>query len=381
MIRRQVMLLGILFPLAACAVGRGMQTVQVLSDLAAGTLPAGVTREAAPFAAGSRRHDADLYHPTGWRPGPALVLVPGASPQGRDDPRLVAFAGTLAKAGFRVLVPEIPALRRMTLSAADADIIADALRHLADSQQAGEGRFLGLVAVSYAVGPAMLAAHRPGLAEDVDVLVGIGGYHDVEAVATWFTTGWHRVPADGTGGAGGPGAWQQGQPDSFGKWLFLRANAGRVREPSDRAVLAEIAERRLRDPDAGLTDLVPRLGAEGRAVLAFLTNRDPSLVPGLIAGLPAPVRAEMAALDLARRDFGAAGPHLILVHGRHDRIIPHGQSLALAAAMRGADGESRAELHLVDGIGHVDAGGMTLGDGLVLAEAVYSLLALRDEGR
>ena len=86
----------------------------------------------------------------------------------------------------------------------------------------------------------------------------------------------------------------------------------------------------------------------------------------------------MQALDLSRRDFSGAGPRLILVHGRNDPVIPAGESRALAAAVRGADGRSRAELHLVDGIGHVEAGGIGLGDALVLAEAVYSLLALRD---
>ena len=45
----------------------------------------------------------------------------------------------------------------------------------------------------------MLAAHEPasagsGAAAEVDVLVGIGGYHDADAVATWFTTGWYRLP-------------------------------------------------------------------------------------------------------------------------------------------------------------------------------------------
>ena len=368
--------------LASCALGRGMQTVSVLSDLSAGRLPEGVVRTQHPFSRNGRAHQADLYHPDGWQPASALVLVPGASPRGRDDPRLVAFAGTLANAGFSVLVPEIPALRRMTLSAGDARIIADALRQMADRQP----HFLGVVAVSYAVGPAMLAAHEPasagsGAAAEVDGLVGIGGYHDADAVATWFTTGWYRLPLSvppDPDAPGRPGEWVQGRPGSYGKWVFLQANAHRVDDPADAALLAEMARRRLAAPDAAIADLVPRLGADGRAVHDFLSNTDRERAPALLAALPARIRGEMQALDLSRRDFSGAGPRLILVHGRNDPVIPAGESRALAAAVRGADGRSRAELHLVDGIGHVEAGGIGLGDALVLAEAVYSLLALRD---
>jgi len=369
---RALLVLLLVLPLASCAVGRGLQTAELLSNLASERLPDGVERRANPFVVDGRTHQGDLYHPTGWRPPAALVVVPGASPAGRDDPRLVAFAGTLAKAGFLVLVPEIPALRALTLSSADSEIIADGLRHL---EQARPGRFLGVVALSYAVGPAMLAAHEPDLADRVDALVGIGGYHDVDAVGLWFTTGWYRVPAAEVDGRA---EWRRGQPNDFGKWVFLRANAGRVEDARDTMLLEEIADRRLRDGRADLSDIVPQLGPEGQAVHAFITNRDRDRVPGLIAALPPGIRAEMRALDLSARDFGTAGPHLVLVHGRNDTIIPFTESLALAAAVRGPDGTPRTELHLVDGIGHVEAGGITFGDALVLAEAVYSLLTLRD---
>lgn len=362
-------------PLASCAVGRGFQTAELLSNLASERLPDGVVRVEQPFSMEGRARQADLYHPTGWRPPAALVVVPGASPAGRDDPRLVAFAGTLAKAGFLVLVPEIPALRRLTLSAADAEIVADGLRHL---EQARPGRFLAAVALSYAVGPTMLAAHAPDLAGKVDALVGIGGYYDSEAVSVWFTTGWFLVPE---GEDGAPAQWRRGAPNDFGKWVFLRANAGRLEDGHDTALLEEMADRRLRDGRADLSDLEARLGPEGRSVHDFITNRDRDRAPALIAALPPAIRAEMRALDLSDRDFGPKGPHLVLIHGRGDTIIPYTESLALAGAVLGPDGRPRTELHLVDGIGHVEAGGITFGDALVLADAIYSLLSLRDRHR
>ena len=59
-----------------------------------------------------------------------MVLVPGAAVLGRDEPRLQALARTFARAGFVVLVPELPEVRRLALSRVDADRVASALRQL-----------------------------------------------------------------------------------------------------------------------------------------------------------------------------------------------------------------------------------------------------------
>ena len=71
--------------------------------------------------------EGDLYMPAG-QVRAAMVLVPGAAVLGRDEPRLKALARTFARAGFAVLVPELPEVRRLALSRADADRVAAALR-------------------------------------------------------------------------------------------------------------------------------------------------------------------------------------------------------------------------------------------------------------
>ena len=53
--------------------------------------------------------------------------MPGLTPYGKDDPRLAAFAGSLAWSRFLVLLPEIANLRALRVSGADSAIIADAI--------------------------------------------------------------------------------------------------------------------------------------------------------------------------------------------------------------------------------------------------------------
>ncbi len=276
---------------------------------------------------------------------------------------LVAFANTLARARFTVLVPDIANLRALQVRASDARGIADAVAYLASLDGVAAHGRLGIAAISYAVGPALIAALEPDVSERVRFVVAIGGYHDIEAVVTFFTTGYYRER---------PGApWRYREPNAYGKWVFVASNAGRVRDAADRATLDAIARRKLKDLDADVSDLAADLGAEGRAVSALLANTDPERVPALIAALPAGVRAEIAALNLALKDLGRLGARLILVHGRDDDIIPFTESRALAAAVDGAD------LFVIDGFAHLDALPRGLGQ-LQLWRAIYRLLEERD---
>src|SRR5207244_759381 len=139
-------------------------------------------------------------------------------------------------------------------------------------------RPLGIAAISYAVGPALLATLQPELRRKVDFLVGIGGYYDVDAVVTYFNTGFYRERRDQP--------WRRGTPNEYGKWLFVAANSNAVMDMRDRVTLMAIAGRRQADPAADIDDLVPLLGPQGGAVYALLANDDPEKTPDLIAALP-----------------------------------------------------------------------------------------------
>ncbi len=312
-----------------------VEAALLLRDLARGVAPGEVSRET--------RTDGDLYR--GAPPARAgIVLLPGVSPQGKDDPRLVRFAEALAAARFAVLVPDVPGLRALQVSAADAEPVVAAARRLR-----GQGLPVGLGAFSYAVGPAVLAALELG--PEAAFVLAVGGYHDLTRVVRHFTTG---------------------SADRRAKWLFVRANAGRLERPEERQALTVMANRKFADENAEIADLMGDLGPDGRAVVALVSNRDPARVPGLLAALPAAIRGELEALDLARRDLARLSAPLLLVHGRDDPVIPAQESVALA------DAAPDARLYLLDDLSHVDAA-WTLRDGFAMLRAARALLRLRDD--
>ncbi|HKO06462.1 MAG TPA: alpha/beta hydrolase [Alphaproteobacteria bacterium] len=342
---------------------RAIEAGVLLSELARGEVPLSVPASLS-WQSGGAAETGDLYRPPqGARA--ALLLVPGAAETGKDDPRLVSFARGLAAHGVLVLVPDLPGPKALRVGHEDIGEIADAAAYLL-SLPHGAGP-LGIAAISYGVGPAILAALEPRLRERVGFLVALGGYYDATSVLTFFTTGYWRR------GAGGP--WQLGRPNAYGKWVFVLANASRLDSYPDRERLEAIARQKLANLDADVSGLEESLGPQGRAVMALLDNRDPLRVPELIATLPERIQAEIAALDLAGKDLSGLHAQVLLIHGRDDAIVPYSESIALATALG-----PRAHLYLLDRLAHASLTPGDLADAWRLWRAAVRLLSLRDGG-
>lgn len=353
---------------AACSPSRVMESADVLADLGAGAGPSRLKRTTpAPhrssvnYRVADRSYGGDIYRP-GDGGAAALVLLPGVARAGKDDERLVAFANTLARAGFTVLVPDIVNLRALKVKSTDVRSIADAVRHLAAERKSR----VGLVAVSYTAGPAVLAALQDDIRCRVGFVLTIGGYYDRLTILTYLTTGYYRERPDGP--------WRKARRDPYGMWVSILSYTDFLARAADRDALEEIVRRRVSNLDADIGDLRARLGPEGQAVYALIANRDPDRVPRLIAALPKAVRLELAALDLKGRDFSGFAAQLILIHGRDDAVIPYTESAALAAAVPAG----RAALYLVDSLAHVDLGPTGVVDTFILWRALYRLLEERD---
>ncbi len=343
---------------------RAIEAGNLLVELAALNRPGGVRlpmmRAPLPFEVEGRRYQADVYRSL-EAPRMGVVLLPGAARAGKDDPRLVEFAAWLASAGFVVLVPDVERLRQLQLRADIIDRVVDALRHMTSSPELAPHGRVGLVALSVAAGPALLAALAPEVRDRVAFVLLIGGYHDLLATLTFSITGYFQAD----------GQWQQREPKDLGKWVFVLSNADRVRDENDRRLLMEMARLRVEERDPSV--LAPRLGAEGQNVYRFVSNRDPQKSAQLFAALPPAVTAEVEALSPSKRNLTPLRARVILVHGYDDAIIPYTESIALAQALP----DDRVSLFLVDGLAHVD---LTTGllDAWRLWRLIYAVLGERD---
>jgi alpha-beta hydrolase superfamily lysophospholipase len=369
------MIIMILLAIGLCLLIRGPSVMRyveagfLLADIVAGDscsvarhMRSRVDKRTVSYRWEGRARSADLYRPAGTaRAG--LVLLPGVAELGGDDPRLVAFARALARAGFVVLVPELAGLRQLRVSFSDVQEVTDAFAWLVRQQELVPAGKAGLAAFSYASGPALLAAMDDAIRDQVAFVFAVGGYHDLRRVLTYFTTGYYVHN----------GREKYLSPDDYGKWAFVAGNLDRIEDETDRKLLTTLARRLWRDPAAVTDDLVPSLGREGRSLWAFVNNRDPRLVPSLLAALPEAIRQEISSLNLAAHDLSRLRAPLILVHGYEDPMIPFTESISLA---RGVS-NGRARLYLVHGLVHVDVA-PALPDRWRLWLAMHDLLAARD---
>ncbi|MFO7954982.1 RNA methyltransferase [Thioalkalivibrio sp.] len=370
MLRIAAVLLGLLL-LAGYIGAHSWEATRVLQDIEAGAGTSTLkdrtpepARETLTLETDAGDIAADLYHPR-QDVGARIVLVPGFTPQGKDDRRLVQLANTLARARFLVLVPDLQGTKDLSVRREDATAIRDAAALLSrlEVERAPDEQDVGVAAISYAVGLAILATLTPEGEEAIDFLVGIGGYYDTENVITFSTTGAYQEP--------GSDRWQTRAPDPLAKWIFLRGNLHVLDDHEDRTMLEEIAHRRMADPHAPIADVADDLGDAGRSLLALMLNDDKERVPQLLDVLPASAQEAIELLSFADRDLSHLSRGAILIHGRADPMIPHTESERLAR------GIGETDLHLIHGFSHIDPQGVGLIGQWQLVRAVMDLLARR----
>lgn len=361
--------------LTGCAPVRHYEAALVLQDFAAvdgisrlKQTSATPLRQLVSYTIAGRTYRADLYLPGSLErcslsdpsvdsqaavargkhcPRAAIVAVPGAVPQSKDDPRFVAFAITLTRAGFAVLAPELDGFRQLRIRPSNIREIADAFAYLVNRHElAPEGR-VGMFAFSYSVGPTVLAALEDDIREKVRFIVGLGGYHDLPRAMRFFTTGWFEH-AD---------KWHYITPDDTGKMVLVYSSLDYLADSDengrahDREIFDQMVTLRSQDPKADLSTLASQLSSDAMPAYALAVNSDPALFPELLAQLPVAMQSDIKRLDLKRYNLKSLKARLILVHGRSDNLIPYPESLALATTV--SEKQSRVTLiHRV--LGHVD---------------------------
>ncbi|HET7874813.1 MAG TPA: hypothetical protein VFN71_04755 [Methylomirabilota bacterium] len=258
-----------------------------------------------PLLAGTpaREVPADLYErPALWRP-PALVLVHGLSPLGKNDRRLRQAAVLLTRAGWTVAVPTVGGLTTLRLRPEDAETVTAAVEALAD---AGYPR-AALLGISVGAGPALLAAAHPETAPRVSAVMALGGYASAVELLRYTLTGAYRF--EGVEGR------RPVDPEAIAR--FARANQDLLDSPGRRLV----------------------------------SNRDPGEFDRLAAELPPASRQLLDDLS-PERIVGRLRAPLFLVHGRDDPAVPFTESLRLRHSAQAAGRESR--LTIVGAVGHVE---------------------------
>ena len=286
----------------------GHPVPRLLRPIAA--MPATTRTLAIPSAAGNI--SARLYTPVHRPAAPGLVLVPGIHYLGMNEPRLMAFARSLAACGLRVLTPELPESRDYRIDPGDVAAIGDSAEWL----RRATDRRVGLMGLSFSGGLAVMAAAEPSYSNDVSFVFAVGAHDDLSRVATFYATGADPLP---------DGNIERETPNNYGPWIIEYEHLEDFTKPGDTDAIRAALRATLYN-DAALekqleTKLTPGQKAEYAAVLS---HPDGPLVDSNKKHAP-----EMAGVSPHGNLAGLHVP-VYLLHGRGDNLIPFAESEWLA---------------------------------------------------
>lgn len=268
------------------------------------------------------------------RAGPPVVLVPGATPAGRDDARTVRVASALARAGREVFVPELDLYAR-ELDRRDVERITAAGRAMAD--RAADGR-VALVGFSYGGAFALLAAAEEDLRDHLAVVAVFGAYWDMVGVAQAAATGVSLVD-------GREIPWDA---DPHAARIFTEQVVA-LAPPESRADLRAVLDGQ-EEPSV--------LPEEIRPLHDLIVHDDPRRTRRIANRLPTEVRERLAAVSPSAV-AGAITAPVVVMHDVDDPAVPYGEALRLRMGL------PHARVHAVALFEHVDLD--TGGDGFAIA--------------
>jgi pimeloyl-ACP methyl ester carboxylesterase len=296
-----------------------------------------------------------VVRPRGKGPWPAIFFVNGVVTEGRKLPEVRKLAEGLARAGYLVVVPDLPGLRRGEIRPETVHETLEVARTISERPDARDGT-VGLVGVSTGATLSLLAAGDGEVAQRVSVVAGVAPYTDVRTVLSTATTGHYR---------GADGEMVPYEVDPFLAGAITQSLVSTLPPSRDRNVLLDELEEvdRLR-PE--FLDELRGMGSDASSVAELLENRDPARFDDLYAGLPEQVRAKMEELSPL-----AGGGHVNvpveMISGPHDKYFPLSETHAVvrvAPQARVTVSEALEHAELDSSVRHLPA--LLLMDGFVV---------------
>ncbi|HEX3034301.1 MAG TPA: hypothetical protein VHT73_04090 [Thermodesulfobacteriota bacterium] len=174
----------------------------------------------------SPSHAVYIYLPQGVEQSSFVIFVPGFTPEGALDPRLVNLARSFAGAGVGVAVPDSETVREKTFSGEDIGLIIDTFRYLQGREYVDRER-IGITGFSIAGSYALCAASALG--HDPLFVLSLGGYFDLRELFT-------QVISERAVYKHEKRSWE---PDSLSKEVVFNVLAGQIGEKRANELIEE----------------------------------------------------------------------------------------------------------------------------------------------
>ena len=305
---------------------------------------------------------ADVYRVPDGRERAAVVLFLGANAAGRDDSDVVSLGNALASAGYVTMFHWSPTMAlRANIDLAELNNLVWAYQYLSEREYVDEDR-VGLGGFCVGASFALVAAADPRISDRVHFVNAFGPYYDAgellrQAASRSVIYDGERTP------------WE---PDRLTLKVLANELIETLEDPGD----VDILSRKYLNGQAITAEEIDVLTPEGRTVRTLLDGTSPEVADVLYSNLPPGFRDDLATVSPSTYvpDIQAK---LLIMHDRHDRLVPAAESRRLLAAT-----EERGDVRYTEVLAfeHVRPSGGGFGD--LLAEAgrlfwhMYSIIRI-----
>lgn len=251
---------------------------------------------------------------------PGMVVFTPLAQEEASEIQAISFLKGLAKLGFTVMVPLWPNRPIGIIHDTDPQDLADSINWFSN-QEFIENSPLGLVAVSYGAGTALIAAADDEIKKKIKYMVLISGYVDLLSTTETVVTGQFSY-----GKIKGVV-----EPDPYARYILFY-NVGRwCTDKCDQEIFNEIGEMILHKDDINekIKHLEDKLSPEGKIIFSWVTATDPKDFREKFKKLPARIKKHYDALTPKLKSVFSIKSPLLIMHSTNDRLIPHTESIKL----------------------------------------------------
>lgn len=282
---------------------------------------------------------ARIYAPVNKPDAPALMVLHGVHHLGIDEPRLKAFAASMASCGIRVLTPELPDIKDYHVDSTSMKTIGESAHWFAVKT----GGPVGVMGLSFSGGLALVAAADPLYHRDFKFVFAVGSQDSMGRVAQYYRTGEDERPN---------GTIELLPAHEYGPLVLEYQYVEDFVPSQDIAKIRAVLRAHLYEDKGAEAEAAAKLDERQKQEALELMDATSTKTRTLIAKANTKHAEEMLELSPHGR-LGAFTTPVYLLHGEADNIIPSAETLWMASEL---PSESLQAMLVSPVISHLDMG-------------------------
>jgi acetyl esterase/lipase len=233
----------------------------------------------------------ELVVPAGDGPWPAFHFMNGAHPERRREPIVQRVSNGLARAGFIVVVPDLPGLGEEVLTQRTFSAARSVTLAVAQRPDVRQGR-IALAGASVGAGIALVTAADPDVADAVSVVAAIVPFADIERMTGLATTSHYLANGTAT----------RYELTPLMRRVVAKSLVATLPHEAERTSLLTLLGAQDPEDLDGLRCLAVAArscGADAQTVVDLLLNEDPERFPAFYKALPPHLSETLSAISPA----------------------------------------------------------------------------------